>query len=222
MLSKHLALAILGGLAFASATSVSAAIVTDINIGQTKSDGAGGTVKFLLVNPNPLPGLDYMGPIKAEFSHVFNFSTAPSKTQSFTDTYTFRVPANGTGAGSLSANGSSPLDSLTFSNVTGKVTFSNGTDIYNIPIFAGTLGKLEGVPIFAGAFNKLTINGVAHGQAFYNGSASFTPSLSGVPEASTWSMMIMGVGAVGGALRSRRRKERSAKNAAPRGSSALV
>ncbi len=210
---KHLGLAILGGMALAAATSASA-VVTTVNIGQTASDGNGGTVKFELVNPNPLPGLDYNGPIKAEFSHVFDFSNSSAATLAFTDIYTFRVPANGTGAGSFSANGSSVLDSLKFSNVSGDVTFYNGTDTYNIPIFAGTLGKLEGVDIFKGALNKITINGVAHGQAFYNGSASFTPAaLSGVPEASTWAMMILGVGATGGALRSRRRKERSAKAA---------
>jgi len=210
---KSLGLAIIGGLALAGSTVASAAIVTTVNIGETKSDGAGGTVEFLLVSPNPFPGLDYDGPIKAEFSHVFDFSSDPNATQEFTDTFTFRVPTNGTGSGSFSANGSSVLDSLTFSNVSGDVTFSNGTETFNVPIFNGKLGLLENVPIFQFALNTLTINGVAHGKAFYKGSASFTPNaIAAVPEAATWSMMIIGFGAVGGALRVRRRKEGAAQN----------
>jgi len=208
---KLLGLAAIGGMALTWAPAASSAIVTTVNIGETQSDLNGGTVEFKLVNPNPLPGLDYMGPIKAEFSHVFDFSDTPSVTQDFTDYFTFRVPANGTGSGSFSANGSSILDSLTFSDISGQVTFNNGSTTYEIPIFAGTLGKLEGVPITLGVLNTLKISGVAHGQAFYNGSASFTPTAA-VPEAGTWTMMLIGFGALGGALRARRRKNIEAHN----------
>jgi hypothetical protein len=195
-----------GAVALAWAGSAAALITGTANIGETNADSNGGTIQFLVVQPNPYPGPTYTGPITGAFSHTFNFSTDPGFTDTFEDTFTFRVPVDGTGNGSFSASGTDILQSLTFSGISGEVTFSNGTDTVNVSILSnGKLGILDSdVDIFANALNTLTIRGTAHGNAFYNGSASFAPTA--VPEASTWAMMLIGFGGIGGAIRYRRRK----------------
>ena len=68
----------------------------------------------------------------------------------------------------------------------------------------GQTGSISNVPIFAGVLNTITVMGTTHGQATYGGSATFVPDA--IPEASTWAMMMIGFGGIGGTIRYRRRK----------------
>ncbi|MBB3691801.1 FxDxF family PEP-CTERM protein [Sphingomonas sp. BK580] len=121
----------------------------------------------------------------------------------FSDTFTFTLPTNGLGSGT----------------VTTSVTdlFSvNDLDFYSVTIngIAATITKTGGgqnevafvnsVPITAGKLNELVVTGYSRGNGAYGGQATFTPISSAVPEPATWAMMIMGFGVVGYAMRRRR------------------
>jgi hypothetical protein len=120
----------------------------------------------------------------------------------FTDMFTFTLPTTGLGSGTVTTSASlfqSPND-LDFTSV-----FINGT--------MAALTKLDGglfevafansLPITAGQLNTLTVNGVSRGGGAYGGQLSFIPSAAAVPEPATWAMMILGMGAVGFAMRRR-------------------
>jgi hypothetical protein len=64
--------------------------------------------------------------------------------------------------------------------------------------------SIFGVPITLGTLNSLVVSGHSNGPSSYGGQITFVPEA--VPEASTWAMMLIGFGAMGGALRARRRK----------------
>jgi hypothetical protein len=118
----------------------------------------------------------------------------------FSDTFTFTLPATGLGSGSVISstvlmNG---VTSLTFS----KVTF-NGMDLT-----IGALGNLvfaggDALPVAAGQLNTLMVSGTSQGGASYGGNLTFIPSA--VPETATWMMMLAGFGMMGAGLRYRRR-----------------
>jgi hypothetical protein len=60
--------------------------------------------------------------------------------------------------------------------------------------------------------NQIVVSGVSRGQGSYGGNATFTPTATpGVPEPSTWAMMLIGFGAVGFAMRRRRNEGKTAR-----------
>ena len=196
---KKACLAAVGSIVLAASPAF-AVITADAPLGTTNSDGAGGLISFNIVDPDPVP-IGYDGAITAELRHRFNFSSDPTATQSFTDTFEFTTTRDGTGAVSFGTNAANLLQSLTFSGVVGDVTFTTGAQTFNVDVLAnGHLGDLEGVPILANFENTLTISGLAHGNAFYNGSATFSPTAA-VPEPATWSLLIIGFGAMGARMR---------------------
>ena len=125
----------------------------------------------------------------------------------FTDDFVFQIDQMGLGSGSITtilagiANSATDLDF-------DMVTFSNGTTTF--PVLVADLGfqetgGLENIPIMSGAVNVLSVTYTSRGQGSYGGNLSFAPAVSAIPEPSTWAMMIIGFGAVGVALRRRRK-----------------
>lgn len=131
----------------------------------------------------------------------------------FTDSFTFTLPANGLGSGSITTSASifqSAVD-LDFLSV-----LINGAvvPITKTPPGSGTgSGLLEvagtaNVPITAGALNTLEVTYLSRGNGSYGGNISFVPTV--VPEPAVWGMMIAGIGLIGGLARYRRRSTRVA------------
>lgn len=146
--------------------------------------------------------------------HPFGGNTAVGP---FTDVFKFELPANG-------GTGYSVLDfptSVTIPNV-GTFTFKNvfssmllvsnpdgilyngddttlkSTLVTNASSMALTWGPTTGGKMY------LIVNGIGQGTAggFYNGSITVSP----VPEAETWAMMLVGAGLIGFRLRNRSKK----------------
>jgi len=122
----------------------------------------------------------------------------------FSDNFIFLIDQNGFGSGSISTILSGLVGAATDLDFT-TVTFSNGTESFNVPITsAGGLetGGLSGVPISFGATNTLSVSGTSYGSASYGGTLSFSPGP--IPEPASWAMMLIGFGAVGSIVRRRR------------------
>lgn len=126
----------------------------------------------------------------------------------FTDTFTFTLPINGIGSGTVTTSASlfgSPNDvdftSVFVNNIVAPITRSNG-NLFEVA-FASS------VPITAGVLNTITVNGVSRGNGAYGGQATFIPT-SAVPEPSTWAMLLVGFGMTGVAMRYRRRNTKVA------------
>jgi len=130
----------------------------------------------------------------------------------FIDTYFFEVFSNGLGSGSVATSTARILSRIdlditsVFVNnikVPGtKETFTNSR---------GVTGETEtftlaNVPISLG-INFIKITGTSRGNGSYGGNLTFSPA---VPETGTWAMMIIGFGAVGAAMRYRRRQTKVA------------
>ena len=129
---------------------------------------------------------------------------------SFIDDFTFTVADDGSGTGTIST-GTTVLavsPDLDFTSIT-----FNGT---NIPITRLTsnaqdfieLASIANVPIIGGVLNHLIVSGVSTNPSSYAGTLTFTPNA--IPEASTWTMMMLGFGAMGGSIRYKRRKAAAA------------
>ncbi len=120
----------------------------------------------------------------------------------FSDSYTFTLPANGLGSGTVttSANIIGSVNDVDFTKVT-----INGM-MATLTSMAGGLNEVafaNGVPIVAGKLNTIVVEGLSRGNGAYGGQLSFTPT-PGVPEPAAWAMMIVGLGTGGAAMRSRR------------------
>ncbi|MET3828419.1 hypothetical protein ABIC16_004174 [Sphingomonas sp. PvP055] len=120
----------------------------------------------------------------------------------FSESFTFTLPTNGLGSGSVTSIASGSLGALTDINFTS--VFFNGMAADMAPNGRFEFASLGLLPITAGKLNTLTVNGVSFGGASIGGSLSFTPT-SAVPETATWMMMLAGFGMTGAGLRYRRR-----------------
>lgn len=124
--------------------------------------------------------------------------------QSVDDTYLFRIDRNGVGSGGLQTSFSSGNTQLKITDL-----IINGVS-YAASLAAdgtGTVGNISGISIVSGALNSIRVIGEfaptsPNGRANYTGNLTFTAA---VPEASTWALMIFGVGAVGFAARRSRK-----------------
>ena len=141
------------------------------------------------------------GPISATFGR------SGIDAGTFTDEFVFQIDQMGLGSGSITtilAGLSGSMTDLDFNTV----TFSNGSTVFDVAIsdmgFQET-GGLSNVPIMSGVLNTLTVNYTSRGQGSYGGNLAFAPAVSAIPEPSTWAMMILGFGAVGVAMRRRRK-----------------
>lgn len=122
----------------------------------------------------------------------------------FTDTKTFVTPKGFT---SLSAtissilNGGNPDTNIDFTSVM----------INGVEFAIGSTGTVEfrslaDLLLGPGKINTLTVSGIGSGDASYSGTLSFgNLTAGGVPEPSTWMMMILGIGFAGMVLRRRQR-----------------
>ena len=130
----------------------------------------------------------------------------------FTDFFTFTLPASGLGSGTVT----------TSTSLFGDTTDLDFTSVFinDIPVTimrtAGPGGaavfesaSANGIPITAGVLNTLTVNGVSRGAGAYGGQISFIPT-AGVPEPSTWALLLVGFGLTGAAMRYRRRSTKIA------------
>lgn len=125
----------------------------------------------------------------------------------FTDLFTFTLPTDGIGSGSVTTSASifqSPND-LDLTSV-----FINGTMAGLTKLSNGLfeVAFTNNVAITGGRLNTITVNGVSRGGGAYGGQLSFIPAVAAVPEPAAWAMMILGMGVVGFALR-RQKKVRT-------------
>ncbi|AYJ85026.1 PEP-CTERM sorting domain-containing protein (plasmid) [Sphingomonas paeninsulae] len=145
----------------------------------------------------------------------FNTSAGPAGTFSgffgnsgiasglFTDTYTFTLPTDGLGSGSVTTStsfalGITDLDfsSVTINGITAPISYSNSG--------LTETASASFIPITMLALNTITISGTSRGDGSYGGQLTFVPT-SAAPEPGTWAMMILGFGIAGAGLRYRRR-----------------
>lgn len=162
---------------------------------------AGGTAAqatvFFPGSPNfTVTGNIASGPVAA---YIGNTGLAAGD---FSDSFQFRIDQNGLGSGSLSTSTSlaaSATDVDIISVVVNGLTAAKTISTDGLSEFF----NLSNVPITSGTLNTITITGTARGNGSYGGNVTFTPTAA-VPEAATWAMMVIGFGAVGAGLRSRR------------------
>lgn len=139
------------------------------------------------------------GVITGTINIIHNF------TDDFQDTFTFTLPDNGTGSGSITTSAGATVNlglagdldftSVTINGATVPIT-RTPSDILDVVEVAATFD----VPLTAGVLNQLVVNGHSNGPSSYGGQITFIPTPS-VPEPATWAMMLIGFGAVGFAMR---------------------
>lgn len=131
----------------------------------------------------------------------------------FIDTFFFEVFSNGLGSGSVATSTATIMSRIDLDIV--SVFVNNimipGVKTQTTDPKTGIVGETEtfslsGVPISIGD-NFIRITGTSRGNGSYGGNLTFSPA---VPETGTWAMMIIGFGAVGAAMRYRRRQTKVA------------
>jgi len=133
-----------------------------------------------------------------------NFGNSGIASGAFSDSFTFTLPTNGLGSGTVSTSASifgSPND-LDFTSVTINNMAATLTKL-NDGLFEVAFANM--VPITAGQLNTLTVTGFSRGNGAYGGQLSFIPTAAAVPEPAAWAMMILGMGVVGFAMRRSRK-----------------
>ena len=138
-------------------------------------------------------------PPSANGSTSGTFSDTGIASGTFTDTITFTLPA-----GLLSSTISSIFTTDQMTNVSFTSVTLNGL-AYNIV----SQGQVEfrtllADPIASG-LQTLIVTGTSGGNGSYSGTLSFQAVTAAVPEPAAWAMMILGMGAVGFAMRRRRK-----------------
>lgn len=196
---RKLVLGLMGATALAFGSAANATIVTNYGPGVTPA----GTTFNVFGDP-------INGPVGATYSH------GGIGADTFLDTITFTIGANGLGSGDLTTSlvvgGLGTALDLDILSVLFNGTPINGiyTDALNNPCNTPNVGtclnqkfSASNLPITAGVANTLVISGLSRGLGQYSGTLTFLPSA--VPEPGTWAMMLLGFGAVGFAMRRRRR-----------------
>ncbi len=118
-------------------------------------------------------------------------------TASFTDVFNFTSSIVGTATASVTTRITASGLDVSFSSI-----MLDGNPFTQITFGATEVWELVSAP-FSGTNHTLTLSGSATG----NGAGSYGGQLdiTAVPEPLTWGMMIVGLGLVGGTMRSRRR-----------------
>jgi hypothetical protein len=134
-------------------------------------------------------------PFTPSITAIF-FNSFTSKT-TFDDVYTFTIPQNGVGSGSISTSFSSKKNKLTITDL-----IVNGVS-YVVPSSgSGQSITLNGVPILNGILNTIEVKGFVAKTGSYSGTVTF--AATAVPEAATWGMMLGGFAMIGATMRRRR------------------
>ncbi|GEM_PF-1427260 len=146
-----------------------------------------GSDNFIITSGNP-----FSPSITATFWNGFEGSTT------FDDSFTFTIPQNGWGSGSITTSFSdSSLNELVITDL-----FINDVR-YDVPSSsAGQSFEVSGIPVIALALNTIRVVGYTNGSGTYAGTATFAAAAP-IPEPSMWILMIAGFGAVGMTLRRR-------------------
>jgi hypothetical protein len=157
---------------------------------------AGNAATFPIGSPNFFitSGTPFTPSITASFFNGFQTSTT------FDDSFTFTIPQNGVGSGSISTSFSSTdSNKLTITNL-----FVNGISYALTASASGQSATVGNVPIAFGVLNTIRVTGFTQGSGVYSGTATF--AALPVPEPATWALMIAGFGVVGFAFRRRSTK----------------
>ena len=129
------------------------------------------------------------------------FETLVEEAGAFSNVYTFVLPENGFTASVISTIQVTMAGNIDFTSIT-----LNGIEFNLSPTGQVEIGDI--VVFTQSGEQTLVVNGTSGTNAAYSGVITFVP---GVPEPGTWLLMILGIGAVGGAMRYRRRKDVSVK-----------
>jgi hypothetical protein len=143
-----------------------------------------GSPNFFITNGNP-----FADSITAIFFNSYGAGVT------FDDSFTFTIPQNGVGSGSISTSFSSDLNKIVLTDL-----IINGVTYALTTTSSGQTATVGGIPITAFALNTIQVKGYTVGAGGYSGTATF----SAVPEVATWGMMLAGFGALGMAMRRRR------------------
>nr|WP_246352467.1 FxDxF family PEP-CTERM protein [Sphingomonas xinjiangensis] len=180
---------------------VSAAAAATITLGGaanaatfTPADCTTGNIHFCVDGDAQAPGVDDY--ITATITNTFKKATA------INDTFLYRIDKNGVGSGGLQTSFSSSNTLLTITDlIINGVSYASAIQ----KTAAGSAVNVNGIPIVKGALNTIQVLGnfkpaSKGGQANYTGNLTFTAA---IPEASTWAMMMLGLGFTGFAMRRR-------------------
>jgi len=145
-----------------------------------------GSSHFFLTSGTP-----FSPSITATFFNGFDTTTT------FDDSFTFTIPQNGIGSGSISTSFSATdSNKLTITNL-----FVNGISYALTTAASGQSATVGNIPISLGMLNTIRVTGFTQGSGVYSGTATF--ATLPVPEPASWAMMIIGFGIVGVAFRRR-------------------
>jgi len=133
-----------------------------------------------------------------------NSPVTPGTSGKFTDSFTFSVPTPGRISISMGSTYSGPLTNVNFRHNQVRI---NGT-----PLTAVSTGVIELLEILhhpvAAGIQTLNVQGSSQSLGSYSGTFTFA-----VPEPATWALMILGMGAVGYAMRRQRQSVRTVQAA---------
>ena len=129
------------------------------------------------------------------------FTASKSVAGAFSDVFTFTLPEGGFTGATVTTIAVTLAGNIDFTSIT-----LNGQE-FNLFDFGAQEGGFITLYTRAGE-QTLVVNGTTGTNAGYSGVVTFAP---GVPEPGVWLLMILGFGAIGGAMRYRRRKDVSVK-----------
>jgi hypothetical protein len=191
---RSLVLSVLGATALASGSIASAAVTVN----------AGTVVN--LNDPNPSTSVATAGG-NTTINFGFNPIVNAEGTNSFSSSFTISDPL----AGIYSISGSTSTPGVIFSDTSNLTCIASvmgctvGT-VYNLIIGTTPSGfSAFGLPLtnLAAGDYRLTINGISPNSGSFTGNVRITTGA--VPEPGTWALMLLGFGAVGFAMRRKRR-----------------
>lgn len=148
-----------------------------------------GSSNFFITSGSPVTPS-----ITATFFNSYDVGT------SFDDLFTFTIPQDGLGSGSISTSYSSDANKLTITDL-----LINGVSYALDSTGSGQSVSVGGIPILAGVLNTIEVKGFTLQSGGYSGTATFSAATTAVPEPAVWALMLTGFGLVGMAMRRRRR-----------------